>query len=50
MFACRQCDKQVLHHKRQDDGQGIETRVLTSDAILLDPPGISISVADVYAE
>ena len=41
---------QVLHHRRQDDGQGIETRVVTSGEIRLDPPGITISVADVYAE
>jgi Uma2 family endonuclease len=42
--------KQVLHHRRQADGQGIETRVVTSGDIRLDPPGISISVADIYAD
>jgi Uma2 family endonuclease len=41
---------QVLHHRRQEDGQGIETRVVTSGEIRLDPPGITIAVADVYAE
>jgi hypothetical protein len=40
---------QVLHHRRQGDGQGIETRVLTSGEITLDPPGLTISMADVYA-
>jgi Uma2 family endonuclease len=29
---------QVLHHRRQDDGQGIETRVVTSGEIKLEPP------------
>ena len=41
---------QVLHHRRQDDGQGIVTHVVTSGEIRLDPPGIAISVADMYAE
>jgi Uma2 family endonuclease len=42
--------QQVLHHRRQDDDQGIETRVLTSGEIRLDPPGLTISLAEVYAE
>jgi Uma2 family endonuclease len=41
---------QILHHGRQDDGDGIETRVVTSGEIRLDPPGITITVAHVYAE
>jgi Uma2 family endonuclease len=41
---------QVLHHRRQDAGEGIETRVVTSGEITLDPPGMTISLADVYAE
>ena len=40
----------VLLHRRRDDDQGIETRVVRSGDIRLDPPGISISVADIYAE
>ena len=40
---------QVLHHRRQDDGQGIDTRVVTSGEIRLDPPGLTITVEDVYA-
>jgi Uma2 family endonuclease len=40
---------QVLHHRRQDDGEAIATRVVTSGAIRLDPPGITITVEDVYA-
>jgi len=40
---------QVLHHRRQDDGPGIETRVLTSGEIRLDPPGVTITVESVYA-
>jgi Uma2 family endonuclease len=41
---------QVLHHRRQDDGPGIETRVLTSGEITLGPPRITILIADVYAD
>jgi Uma2 family endonuclease len=41
---------QVLHHRRQDDGQAIETRVVTSGEIRLEPPGISISLADIYSD
>jgi Uma2 family endonuclease len=39
---------QVVHHRRRDDGQGVETRMLTEGEIRLDPPGISITVAEVY--
>jgi Uma2 family endonuclease len=39
----------VLHHGRQDDGQSIGTRVITSGAITLDPPGITIMIDDIYA-
>ncbi len=41
---------QVLHHRRQNGDQGIETRVLTAGEIRLDPPGISITVEELYAE
>ena len=40
---------QVLHHRRQANGEGIETRVITGGEIALDPPGIAIKVEDVYA-
>jgi Uma2 family endonuclease len=39
---------QVVHHRRREDGQGVETRLLTEGAIRLDPPGISITLAEVY--
>jgi Uma2 family endonuclease len=41
---------QVVHHRRREDGQGVETRMLTEGEIRLEPPGISITVAEVYAE
>jgi Uma2 family endonuclease len=41
---------QVLHHRRQADGEGIDTRVMTGGAIVLDPPGITITVDDLYAD
>ena len=40
---------QVIHHRRRDDGQGIETQIITTGSIRLDPPGIAISVGDIYA-
>jgi Uma2 family endonuclease len=39
--------QQVLHHRRVDDG-GIDTQIITSGAIRLDPPGLTITVEDVY--
>jgi Uma2 family endonuclease len=41
---------QVVHHRRREDGQGVETRMLTEGEIRLDPPGISITMAEVYGE
>jgi Uma2 family endonuclease len=41
---------QVVHHRRREDGQGVETRMLTEGEIRLDPPGISITLAEVYGE
>ncbi len=37
----------VIHHARQQDGT-IATRVLHDGAISLDPPGLSIALADIY--
>lgn len=41
---------QVIHHRRSDEGDGIETRIVTDGAIRLDPPGFEVAVADFYAE
>lgn len=38
----------VVHHRRRDDG-GIETQSLVDGPIILDPPGITIALADFYA-
>jgi len=38
----------VVHHRRM--GQGIETATLTEGLIGLDPPGIEIGMAEIYAE
>ena len=40
---------QVVHHRRRPDGQGVDTQMLTEGEIGLDPPGISITLAEVYA-
>ena len=39
----------VLHHARRDDG-GIETRMLASGRIELDPPGIAFTVEELFEE
>jgi Uma2 family endonuclease len=39
----------VLHHARNADGT-ILTRIVNDGTIALDPPGIEIEVADIYAE
>jgi Uma2 family endonuclease len=40
---------QVIHHRRRDGDDGIETRVVTAGEIRLDPPGVTITVEEVYA-
>lgn len=39
----------VTQHQRRDDG-GIETRLLTSGPVTLDPPGIIIPLEEFYAD
>ena len=41
--------QQIVHHRRDDTG-AIATTVLTSGEIRLDPPGIAITVEEIYAE
>jgi Uma2 family endonuclease len=41
--------EQLLHHRR-NDASTIETTLLTSGEIGLDPPGIAITVEEVYAD
>jgi Uma2 family endonuclease len=41
--------QQVLHHRRTASGL-IENEIVTTGQIPLDPPGITIAVADIYAE
>ena len=42
--------RQVIHHRRSGDGEGIETRVLTDGVLRLDPPGIAVAVSEFYPE
>lgn len=41
-------DKPLLHHQRQSDGT-ILTRIMSSGILRLDPPGIELDVADLFA-
>jgi Uma2 family endonuclease len=38
----------VIHYRRNDDGDGFETRILATGPIRLDPPGITITVEELY--
>ena len=38
----------VIHHRLASDG-GIDTRILSSGKIELDPPGIAIDIDEIYA-
>ncbi|MFZ0017596.1 MAG: Uma2 family endonuclease [Acetobacteraceae bacterium] len=40
--------QQVAHHRRDDDGS-IDARAVIAGEIRLEPPGITISVEDIYA-
>jgi Uma2 family endonuclease len=42
-------EAKVIHHHRRDGSETIETRILTTGEIRLDPPGISVSIEDIYA-
>jgi Uma2 family endonuclease len=40
--------QEVIHHRRT--GDRIETRIALTGEITLDPPGIALSLADIYAD
>jgi len=40
---------QIIHHARNPDGS-ILTRVVTEGAVILDPPGMQIGIADLYPD
>ena len=40
---------QLIHHRRRDGDDGIETRVVTAGEIRLDPPGVTITVEEIYS-
>jgi Uma2 family endonuclease len=39
--------QQIVHHRRGEDG-AIETQVLTTGTLRLEPPGIELAIADLY--
>ena len=39
----------VVHHRRTDAVSEIETRVLTTGPLALDPPGVAIALEDLYS-
>ena len=38
----------IIHHARAADGDSILTRIVREGAIALDPPGIGLSLIDIY--
>jgi hypothetical protein len=38
----------VIHHRRV--GDRLETRILTAGEVVLDPPGITVTVEEFYPE
>jgi Uma2 family endonuclease len=40
--------QEVMHHRRT--GDRIETRIVLSGEIMLEPPGIALSLSDIYAD
>ena len=43
-------DRQQIVHHRRDDASAIATSVWTSGELRLDPPGITVSVEEIYAD
>ncbi len=42
-------EPRVVHHRREAAGADIQTRIVTTGALALDPPGLRITVEEVYA-
>ena len=40
----------IVHHQRQPDGTGLNTRLVAAGVITLDPPGISFDIVAVYRD
>ena len=38
----------VIHHRRADEGEVIETRIVTSGTLGLDPPGLTLDLDRIY--
>ena len=41
--------RQIIHHRRRDDGPTLNSNIITEGEIRLDPPGITITLDEVYA-
>ena len=41
---------QIIHHRRSDDGESIETRVLVDGAVRFDPPGFAVAISEFYPD
>lgn len=42
--------QQIVHHRRRDDSSDLDTRIAVDGDIILNPPGITVSVYDIYAD
>ncbi len=41
-------EPRVVHHRRPEEGADIQTRIVTAGPIVLDPPGLTIAVEEIY--
>jgi len=41
-------ETRVVHHRRPVDGADIQTRIISAGPIVLDPPGLTITLEEVY--
>jgi Uma2 family endonuclease len=47
-YLIARTDRPTVIHHRRDDGDTIETRIVTAGALHLDPPGITLDLARIY--
>jgi Uma2 family endonuclease len=40
---------QAIHHQRSAEGEGISTQIISGGDIRLDPPGLTITIEEIYA-
>ena len=47
-YLIARTDRPTIIHYRKGDGEEITTRIVTSGALALDPPGLTLDLARIY--